>query len=141
MLLYIKYSLKKADYKLKLFASSIWCLFILVLCLLPGSDLSKLSWLDFLGLDKLIHIAFYSIAAVLWSFSFTNNIKKPMFSSQLFILLFLTIYGFVIEYLQLTFTDRHFDILDGLANFLGTMLGIFYYYYVGYKSIFSTPLP
>ncbi len=103
--------------------SILWAAFILLLCLIPGRDLPSVTIFEF---DKIVHFIFYVILAWLMFYGWR---KQTVFSSlhqnMLIKILFITfVYGFAVEILQELLTlDRHFDILDALANSTGAVAG------------------
>jgi glycopeptide antibiotics resistance protein len=105
--------------------SILWMIIILVLCLLPKRDIETIdfSWLP-KNADKVVHAGFYIILAILLSFAFI----KYKFRFRKLLIITLTIcafYGFSIEVMQHYFTTtRHFELLDVLANSLGSVIGL-----------------
>ena len=77
-------------------------------------------------LDKMVHFAFYFVAAILGSLLIRERTKGHLYVSKsvLISMLFVIIYGIVIEVVQNTFTDyRSGDLYDVLANSLGAFFG------------------
>jgi len=104
-------------------ASIFWTLLILVLCLMPGKDLPSV---DIINFDKLAHFGIYLILALLMYYgwrkqdSFLSLHKNTMVK----ILILTSCYGFAVEIMQELFTtDRHFELLDALANSIGAVTG------------------
>lgn len=106
-------------------ASALWALLILVLCLMPGKDLPSVTILEF---DKLVHFVIYLLLALLMYYGWK---KQDLFLSLhqhtvVKILIITFAYGFAVEVIQELFTaDRHFDILDALANSTGAVAGCY----------------
>ena len=76
--------------------------------------------------DKFYHMVCYAIMAFLWSYFL--NLKNGNFKIHtiLFLVFSITIFGIIIEVLQITLTDyRSFDWWDVLANITGIILGVF----------------
>ena len=102
-----------------------WAFLILVLCLLPGKDLPGFTIFEF---DKFLHFGIYLILALLMYYGWKKQIS---FSSLhhytvLKILVITFSYGFLVEILQEQLTaDRHFDVMDALANSAGAVAGSF----------------
>ena len=104
--------------------SILWAIIIFILSILPGSSVEKLNWFDFLYIDKAAHCIFYAVLVflILWAVKACNNdvtghIKYKVITVSIF-------YGVIIEYLQFQFfEDRHFEILDIMANIIGSFLG------------------
>ncbi len=95
-----------------------WALAILVLSATPGKELPDL---QFEHLDKVLHAIGYALGAVLLCFSFSAIGS----GSLLTVLILVTGYGFLMEWMQGTFFEgRYFDVLDGIANGAGALIGI-----------------
>ena len=103
--------------------SLLWAGLILLACLMPGRDLPdvpiKLS-------DKAVHFIIYLFLSV---FTYYGWIKQNTYSSLhrntiTKIVAITSTYGFLVEILQHLFTaDRHFDLMDALANSTGAVVG------------------
>jgi VanZ family protein len=103
--------------------SILWAAFILVICLMPGRHIPKITIPHF---DKVVHTSIYTILGVLtyygWSMQsgFLSLHQRTLFK----IVILLSLYGFTIEVMQETLTqDRHFELLDEVANSCGAMIG------------------
>lgn len=116
-------------------ASILWALAILIICLLPGKDIPSFTLFEY---DKIVHFLIYAALAVMMYYGWK---KQNTFSSLykftlLKILLITFLYGFAVEVLQEWLTaDRHFDILDALANSTGAIAGSFLCIFVKDKII------
>ncbi|MBI4945599.1 MAG: VanZ family protein [Bacteroidetes bacterium] len=105
--------------------SILWTILILVLCLMPGKDLPSVSIWEF---DKLAHFGIYLILALLMYYGWKKqNFFLSLRQNTLIKILILTsAYGFAVEIMQELFTaDRHFELLDALANSTGAIAGSF----------------
>ena len=105
--------------------SILWTLLILVLCLMPGKDLPSVSIFEF---DKIAHFGVYLILALLMYYGWKKqNYFQSLHNNTLIKILVLTSsYGFAVEIMQELFTtDRHFELLDALANSIGAVAGSF----------------
>lgn len=82
--------------------------------------------------DKTLHLSAYIVLTVLWSIYFTYLRPKTKTAVVLiFVVLFLTFYGILIEVLQSKITTtRVYDIYDMVANFSGIILGILIFMYL-----------
>lgn len=103
--------------------SILWAAFILLLCLMPGTELPSISIFEF---DKVVHFAVYVVLAVSMYGGWKKQHTFTALHSNTFIkiLMITTLYGFTVEILQELLTaDRHFDILDALANATGAVVG------------------
>lgn len=106
--------------------SIFWAVFILVLCLVPGRELPSLTIWEF---DKIGHFGVYLILSMLMVYGWRKQKAFPFLHTRtlLKILLITSIYGFAVEVMQELFTtDRHFDMLDALANSTGAVVGSFF---------------
>ncbi len=98
-----------------------WLLFVLILLLLPGSNVPKPFWFlkHLPNLDKIVHLFIFGITNFLIiksRFSFLKN-------NQLKISIYVFLYSIFIECLQYLFTkDRKFEMYDILANTMGIVI-------------------
>jgi len=103
--------------------SILWSALILILSLLRGKNIPSFTIFEY---DKIIHFVIYLLLAVMMYYGWK---KQNLFSALhqytlVKILLITSFYGFLVELLQEFFTaDRHFDILDALANSAGAVAG------------------
>jgi hypothetical protein len=125
---------------IKFYAPAIgWGIFVFTLSVWPGKDFPQIpNWTDLLSVDKLVHMLFYGIMAVLilrgW-FQSEKEAKKDDFNakkdSNLFVLglivaVFCSTFGWAIEWIQENYcADRLFELLDGVANTIGACVGTF----------------
>ena len=91
------------------------------LCLASFNSLPKIG---ISGADKYVHVALYFVFTTLWSWHL--NTRNPIvFFSLIKVLIASIIYGSLIEMAQGVFTTtRKADVLDVLANTLGSILAI-----------------
>ena len=108
-------------------AAFLWTIFILVASLLPKGVVNRSSLLDIPHLDKLSHVVMYALFVFLWSklLSFkTSRVKSARTAFYISILL-----GLLMEFLQFGMDmGRHFDILDIIANIIGSIIGLTAFY-------------
>lgn len=103
----------------------LWALLILVLCLIPGSDLPQWSWADLLNVDKLVHALMFAVLVVL----IVRGLRERPASATglgpiLVAVLFAIPYGGALELMQGgLLTDRVADLGDFIANTIGCGLG------------------
>lgn len=96
-----------------------------ILSTLPKSQADSLRWLNIEHGDKLSHLAAYAILSFLLMHALNNDLENLQWKKSLMIAAF---YGLCMEFIQyLFYTDRHFDILDIIANIIGAILGIIIY--------------
>ena len=101
----------------------LWAILILALCLMPGKDLPSITIFEF---DKIVHFAIYMVLALLMYYGWKkqNSFLSLHHQTLLKIMILTFMYGFLVEVIQEFFTaDRHFDILDALANSAGAISG------------------
>jgi len=102
----------------------LWSIFVVVLTGIPGDNIPKNNWLDKLMIDKVVHISMY--AGFSFLFIFESNGKFAALGLLLGIL-----FGVLMEIFQLyVFVSRSFDFYDMLANSIGAILGILFYFIV-----------
>ncbi|MBK7149023.1 MAG: VanZ family protein [Bacteroidetes bacterium] len=110
--------------------SILWAVFILLLCLTPGSTLPSFNLFQ---VDKLAHLVVYAILAMLLYYGWKNQSAFPYLHRQVFvkILAGTFCYGLAIEYMQALFTvDRQYDFDDAIANSVGALVGSLLVIYV-----------
>ena len=89
-------------------------------------DTTSEPFLNIPNLDKVVHFAMYFIFVFLiLAETKTNIIKKYIKISVISISL-----GIFVEIVQYFIPYRSADILDVLADFSGTVMGIFFYYFI-----------
>ncbi|WP_084530210.1 VanZ family protein [Flavobacterium cucumis] len=80
--------------------------------------------ISIVGNDKMVHFIFYFVLFLLWFVAL--NRKKKENRLNFCILIFILIFGIIIEVLQGMFTqNRQADFSDIVANFGGVLLGFF----------------
>ena len=107
----------------------LWALLILLLCLMPGSDLPQWQWADLFQVDKVVHIGVFAVQAMLlyaalhkqYGHSWSRS-KRTWTTLALCIL-----YGISLEVMQGSFIEgRSADPLDAVADGLGALVGLVY---------------
>jgi len=100
-----------------------WVFFIAILTLLPGSLIPKVS-LDFISIDKTVHIILFSVLVFL-GLTATNNGKLNIFRGKPAILNIgaAIAYGYIIELSQSFVPQRSYDFADLTADCVGTLVG------------------
>jgi VanZ family protein len=106
--------------------SLIWTIVIVILSILPGETVKSATFLDFWNVDKLGHLIVYLLHSYLLLLGFRLALDKKVDKQQILISMLLGIgLGILLELIQYFFTqDRTFDLLDMLANAVGTILGM-----------------
>ncbi|MCW5906613.1 MAG: VanZ family protein [Chitinophagales bacterium] len=103
--------------------SILWAVFILGVCLIPGKELPSVSIWEF---DKLVHFGVYVVLAILLFWGWKKQTAFPFLHRQVLVKIMLSTfsYGFAVEILQEFLTvDRHFELLDAVANAAGGIAG------------------
>ena len=103
----------------------IWGIIIIFLSLMPSSSLNSKSMfdLDIPNVDKIVHLIFYfgMSFAILWGIYRNGYYRRKYFFITI---IACSLMGIVIEVLQqMEIINRHFDMLDIIANIIGTLLG------------------
>lgn len=93
-----------------------WMLVIFLLCLLPGSEFPKFTFLDKIHFDKFVHLCLYAI--LFWLFYYSKQL------SVIVIAIICITQGVFIEFIQGNYIPfREFSFADIVANILGVSLG------------------
>lgn len=93
---------------------------IVILSLLPSSEMPQLHWWGSIQPDKIGHILFYSASA--WCFKKYSQHQTSFFRIS-YIYLALILMGIALECLQkLMVLGRQFDLFDVIANCIGVIL-------------------
>lgn len=83
---------------------------------------------DIPHLDKVVHFTFYFVATILGVLFLRERLKSKigLIKAIVYMVIATILFGVVIEFIQLLCTEnRSGDILDGLANSLGSLCGAF----------------
>lgn len=105
----------------------LWAIVIFFLSITPGNELPEV---NFWEIDKFVHIGVYSILGFLTAMGQRKQYqgKIPRWRLWKVAGLGISIYGILIELIQGAFIpDRHFDVLDIIANIIGSITGISLY--------------
>ncbi|HVG17361.1 MAG TPA: VanZ family protein [Chitinophagaceae bacterium] len=102
--------------------ATLWTIFISILFCLPGSALPKADWLSKIYFDKWVHIGFFMVLVILWSWFL--DIKRNRI--YLTIIIVSILYGLTVELVQhYLIVNRSFDLGDLLADTVGALVGLF----------------
>ena len=107
----------------------LWSLVILGLSTMSGISLPEQLW-DILAWDKLAHAGVYGLQVMLIYYGFQQYRKAEKLGNQLLITGFLisVVYGIGMEVIQYSFfPNRYFEVLDIIANIIGSIIGLFLY--------------
>jgi len=106
-------------------AAIVWTLFIIYACLTKAADIPQASWLDIPNKDKIVHFTFYFIFTLLWVRVIGQNSRFTSKQIRLYVFLAAAFFGGIIEMCQGLFTtERSPDILDALANAIGSAISV-----------------
>ena len=105
-----------------------WAALILVLCLLPGSELPSWDWADLISLDKPIHALLFGVLTVLVVRGMVPDRSVQVSPKVLIAAVLMAVgYGVATEVMQeLEALGRHGDVPDAIANALGAVTGAAY---------------
>ena len=119
-------------------AAILWAILILILCGLPGSNFPKLSFLDWLRPDKIVHLIIFGVQSFLLIKGFSRQEHFPNLrtnASGWGLLLTIT-YGILVEVMQATiFIGRSGDVRDALANSIGAFIGLYFFRKFGKRQV------
>lgn len=112
---------------IKYVAATVWTLMILLGSSMPGNEVPSFDLLDFAGIDKIFHFIAYAMMVLLWSIALKSTGKRiggarvAFYGSILF--------GITMEIAQNAFFEsRTFDIMDIIANIMGSIVGLTLFY-------------
>ena len=90
-----------------------------------------------MGVDKLGHLVIYAVFSILMFFGIVKNRKKmPTNTNALLMVGLCSAYGVMMELMQFTFfTGRYFEVLDIIANIIGSFIGLFIAKYIFNKKL------
>ena len=104
-----------------------WAVVILILCGLPGSSFPKLTFLEWLRPDKIVHLILFGTQAFLLINGFVRQTKYSVLqlrAKSLGVAIAIS-YGIIVEILQSTiFIGRSGDYRDAIANAIGAFIGL-----------------
>jgi VanZ family protein len=105
--------------------SILWAAFVLVICLMPGSNVPKIKIPHF---DKVVHVSIYMVLGLVTYYGWIMQVQFSSLRTRtvMKVMLVLALYGLTIEVMQGTLTaDRSFDLWDALANSVGAVIGTY----------------
>jgi len=104
------------------FIPAIICFIVsFILLTLPGTEIPKISWMDFYQADKVVHIIMFFSVCFLFDFAIRKSDKK--YSLILYISLAGLAYGIAMEFVQKYFIPfRTCDVDDMIADGIGCLL-------------------
>ena len=105
----------------------LWAAVVLVLTLMPGSDLPTWGWADAIQLDKLVHAGLFGVQTVLLGRAWTSGEggrSAPPSPFALAVLATIAFGGFIEVMQGLMAMGRHADFADLLADSVGALAGL-----------------
>lgn len=109
-----------------------WIVLILFLCTMPGSQIPKLTWLDKLHADKVVHFILFGGTVILLAYGYFKQKGHISFPGLLSIAFVVTLYGLAIEFIQKYLVpNRSFELLDVLADGAGALMGALIFRLIG----------
>lgn len=108
----------------------LWAILLLFMVLIPGDLLPDSKSGSFTGLDKLVHVFFFSILILLMIVGFSKQYEyqKLRYNAVGFSLGISVIYGLIMESAQSLVPGRNVELLDVVANTSGCLIGIGLFY-------------
>jgi VanZ family protein len=104
-----------------------WTIIIIVATLLPKEVVSQNNWLNVPHLDKAYHFFSYALMVFFWSMALVE--KTPEIKAARIAFYGAIILGVLLEILQWQLNvGRHFEILDIIANIIGSIIGLIAFY-------------
>ncbi len=124
---------------LKLVLSVFWTIFIFLGSITSGNTIDKIKWIHIPHFDKMVHFVWYFVLYLLWySLLIVKYSKWIKLISRIYIALIITIYGFLIELLQMFFAfQRSFELNDILINFSGILTALIFFFPIYQSKIFG----
>jgi len=103
-----------------------WAIVVLGLSVIPGISLPS-TWIDIIAPDKLAHMIVYGLFSFLLMYEAVDSGHQKQ--KTLILAIFISsIWGILMEAIQYSFfPDRYFEILDIIANIIGSIIGAFIY--------------
>lgn len=114
--------MKKLSYFLP---GAIWTIIILILCLMPSSDIPNTFLSRIPYFDKFVHCGIFAGFVFLWAIGFRRMGQKHQIVYLARLILIAVVLGVAIEFAQkeLISLHRDFDWWDWLADSIGAFLG------------------
>jgi VanZ family protein len=116
-------------YRYRLLAS-LWALFILALCAIPGQFIPRVGFIDWLKPDKVVHFVLFGVLSFLLIRAFQQQTTHSRLhqSAGLISAILGSIYGVLIELAQeYVFISRSAELFDVIADAIGAFLGWWFY--------------
>lgn len=108
----------------------LWALFIMIICAIPGDKIPKLTFLEWLKPDKIVHLLVFSVLSIFIIRSLLDGQLShlPIKKAGLMAVIISALYGALVEFLQYAvFINRSGDLRDAIANTIGAIIGWWIY--------------
>jgi len=116
----------KHSSKIKYFISALAVTALIAYLSLVNLRVPKVLFLSFSGMDKLEHIAAYFVLTYSWLLVVEN--KSRPFKSRYWVVLFVFLFGLLLEILQAFLTEyRIGEVFDLLANSIGSVFAFLFF--------------
>jgi len=119
-------SANKIPFK-KFIPGIIWFIVIFILVTLPGKDIPKISFLDEIDFDKLVHMGIFGILTILfcWPFHKSQVSAKKKIRYFTIIAVLIIAWGYGTELIQKIWWElgRTYDLFDWAADSIGAIAG------------------
>lgn len=102
----------------------IWTACVFYLLSFDTSNASDSPLWKVTGIDKIIHFFIFLVFAYLWGVFFLQNSNFAEKNIISFIIIMGSAFGMGMEFYQKFFTNRSFSYWDGVADAVGTIVGI-----------------
>jgi hypothetical protein len=94
----------------------LWSAIIFFLMIMPKGSIPSQGLFGIPHLDKIVHMILFGGFVFIWHQNFPKN---PLWRSIVFYFVLATAYGILMEWVQIRFTDRDFEVWDIVADSLG----------------------
>ena len=102
----------------------VWTVCVFYLLSFDTTGASDAAIWKVVGIDKLIHFFIFLVFAYLWGVFFLNNTHYEERKIILLLILGGTSFCMGMEFYQKFFTNRSFSYWDGVADAIGTLVGV-----------------
>ena len=115
----------------------IWGVLIFIMSSFPGDDIPKSFIINIPFADKIIHFFMYFLLVILIMLGSLRKLKTGLTIRKFLFVFFISLfYGILLEILQdLVFIMRGADLLDIVANSVGSFIGLLTFYYIKERKV------
>jgi hypothetical protein len=115
----------------------VWLLITAILFFTPGNKFPEISWFDKYYFDKLLHASMFALFAFLFIYPRRKQDKRLQHLWITIILCYCILYGGLVEVIQhLYIPYRSGDILDFIADFIGSLIVFLWYRFHDYEETY-----